>query len=253
MDFSYIFRSAKLISEHLENAGFEKDDNGAIGQGRESFSYTLRREICDGDFFALISLNPTEETLIAQVYDSATNEKYSLFDNNRAHGAFVGAMRKEVQKIIEEIRANCFYSADVKEKYIAFLNERFGAEPDFPWADTPDYCVFRAENQKWFALIMKIKYKQLGPSGQAKNCTCNFLNASQSITGCQQPFLSDEEVWVVNMKADSDKIASLIDKKSIFPAWHMNKKHWITVLLTAATDFDRLCVLTERSFKLVQH
>ena len=227
MDFSYIFRSAKLIGEQLENAGFVKDNGGAIGQGCEPHAFTLRRTICKSDFYALITLNPTEETLTAQVYDSATNEKYALFDNNRAHGTFVGAMRKEVQKIIEEIRAACFSSADLKEKYIAFLKERFGAQPDFPWADTPDFCVFRAENQKWFALIMKIKYKQLGLSG-------------------------DEEVWVVNMKADADKIASLIDKKSIFPAWHMNKKHWITILLTAATDFDRLCALTERSFELVR-
>ena len=120
MDFSYIFRSAKLIPEKLENAGVVKSDDGTSGQGNEPHAYTLRREICDGDFYALITLNPSEETLTAQVYDSATNEKYALFDNNRAHGTFVGAMRKEVQKIIEEIRANCFYSADVKEKYRPF-------------------------------------------------------------------------------------------------------------------------------------
>ena len=227
MDFSYIFRSAKLIGEHLENAGFVKVDSGAQGQGSEMHAYTLSREICNSDFYALITLNQTEETLTAQVYDSVTNEKYALFDNTRSHGSFVASMREEVQNVIEEIRATCFSSADLKEKYIAFLKEHFCAQPDFPWSDTPDFCVFRAENQKWFALIMKIKYKQLGLTG-------------------------DEKVWVVNMKADADKIASLIDKKSVFPAWHMNKTHWITVLLTATTDFDRLCALTERSFELVR-
>ena len=30
----------------------------------------------------------------------------------------------------------------------------------------------------------------------------------------------------------------------------MNKKHWITVLLTRVTDFDRLCELTRRSYEL---
>ena len=73
---------------------------------------------------------------------------------------------------------------------------------------------------------MKIKYRQLGLTG-------------------------DEEVWVVNMKADQAEIPNHIDKKSIFPAWHMNKKHWITVLLTAATDFEKLCELTQKSFELV--
>ena len=34
-------------------------------------------------------------------------------------------------------------------------------------------------------------------------------------------------------------------------AYHMNKKHWITVLLTGVTDFDMLCDLTRQSFELV--
>ena len=72
---------------------------------------------------------------------------------------------------------------------------------------------------------MKIKYKQLGLTG-------------------------DESVWVVNMKACSTDIPNLVDRKSVFPAWHMNKKHWITVLLTAATDFEKLCKLTEKSYEL---
>ena len=67
-------------------------------------------------------------------------------------------------------------------------------------------------------------------------------------------FESEESVWAVNLKdADSSnsKIGTIVDNKTIFPAYHMNKKYWITVLLTAATDFQKLCVLTDRSFELV--
>ena len=74
--------------------------------------------------------------------------------------------------------------------------------------------------------MMKIKYRQLGLTG-------------------------DEEVWVVNIKADVNEIPKLIDHKSIFPAWHMNKKYWITILLTAVTDFEKLCGLTRKSYELV--
>ena len=73
---------------------------------------------------------------------------------------------------------------------------------------------------------MKIKYRQLG-------------------------LTSDEAIWVVNLKASQDSIPALIDHKSIFPSWHMNKKHWITILLTAATDFEKLCELTKKSYELV--
>ena len=217
MDYSYIFRSAKIKKESLEAAGFKTTDNN---------SYSMNQTVSNGAFNADITLSLSEQTLTVHLFDSATSEKYALFDMSNSHGAFVASLREEVQQLIDEIKSKCFETSDLKDDYIAWIKTQFGAEPDYPWPDTPDYCVFRCPNEKWFALVMRIKYRQLGLS-------------------------SDEEVWVVNMKASQDEIPNLIDKKSIFPAWHMNKKHWITVLLTAATDFGRLCELTEKSYELV--
>lgn len=217
MDYSYLFCSAKIKKDSLEAAGFTTSDG---------VNYTMSPTVSGGAFRADIELSLTEQTLTVHLFDTATGEKYALFDMPSSHGAFVGSLREEVQMIIDEIRSKCFESKDLKDDYIAWIKTQFGAEPDFPWPDTPDFCVFRCLNEKWFALIMKVKYKQIGLTG-------------------------DEEVWVVNMKADQAEIPNLIDKKSIFPAWHMNKKHWITVLLTAATDFEKLCELTLKSYELV--
>ena len=216
MDYSYIFRSAKIKKSSLKAAGFKSDGGG---------NYAMRSPVSNGDFEAEIILSLKEETLAVQLFDAATGEKYALFDMP-SHGAFVASLREEVQSIVDGIKAKCFETKDLKEKYVAYLKSKFSAEPDFPWPDTPDYAVFRCPNQKWFALVMKVKYRQLGLAG-------------------------DEEVWAVNMKAEQDAIPNLVDRKSIFPAWHMNKKHWITVLLTAVTDFEKLCALTERSYALV--
>ncbi len=92
----------------------------------------------------------------------------------------------------------------------ALLQKEFSAPGDKPWSDEGDFTssVYRCPNGKWFALVMQIKFKSLG-------------------------FESDETVWAVNLKADAEKIPELTDKKSIFPAYHMNKKYWITVLLGA--------------------
>ena len=217
MDYSYIFRSAKIKKESLEAAGFSTTDG---------VNYTMNTTVSNATFNANITLSLSEQTLTVHLYDSATGEKYALFDMPNAHGAFIAVLREEVQQIIDDLKSKCFETNDLKDDFIAWINNQFGAEPDFPWPDTPDYCVFRCPNEKWFALVMKIKYRQLGLTG-------------------------DEEVWVVNMKAEQDAIPTLIDRKSIFPAWHMNKKHWITVLLTAATDFEKLCELTQKSYELV--
>ena len=217
MDYSYIFRSAKIKKESLEAAGFVTNNET---------TYTMNTTVSNATFNARITMSLSEQTLTVHLFDSATGERYALFDMPSSHGAFVATLREEVQKIIDEIKSKCFETNDLKDDYIAWIKAQFAAEPDFPWPDTPDYCVFRCPNKKWFALVMKIKYRQLGLS-------------------------SDEAVWVVNMKASQDAIPTLIDRKSIFPAWHMNKKHWITILLTAATYFEKLCGLTQKSYELV--
>ena len=217
MDYSYIFRSAKIKMDSLKTTGFTTSDSN---------NYELQIPVSNGAFNAVISLVVSEQTLTVHLFDSVTNEKYALFDMP-SNGAFVASLREEVQKIVDDIKAKCFETNDLKDDFIAWIKSQFGAEPDYPWPDDAPYSfVFRCPNQKWFALVMKIKYRQLGLTG-------------------------DEEVWVVNMKAEQDAIPNLVDHKSIFPAWHMNKKHWITVLLTAATDFNKLCELTQKSYELV--
>ena len=217
MDYSYIFRSAKIKKDSLKEAGFTTSDDN---------SYKMGVPVSNGTFKADITLVLSDQTLTVQLFDSATGEKYALFDMP-SHGAFVASLREEVQKIIDDIKTKCFETNDLKDDYIAWIKSKFGVEPDYPWPDDAPYSfVFRCPNEKWFALVMRIKYRQLGLTG-------------------------DENVWVVNMKADQDSIPNLVDHKSIFPAWHMNKKHWITILLTAVTDFNKLCELTEKSYELV--
>ena len=219
MDYSYIFRSAKINKDSLKAAGFTTSDDN---------SYEMGVPVSNDAFNAEISLTISDQTLTVHLFDSATGEKYALFDMP-SHGAFVASLREEVQKIIDDIKSKCFETNDLKDDFIAWIKSKFGAEPDYPWPDDAPYSfVFRCPNEKWFALVMRIKYRQLGLTG-------------------------DENVWVVNMKAEQDDIPNLVDRKSIFPAWHMNKKHWITILLTAATDFNKLCELTEKSYELVTH
>lgn len=216
MDYSFILNSALPQKEKLKDFGFI---------GSEGF-LCLRKDIADGEFYTIIRLS--EKSFTAEVFETLTDEKYVLFDVFSAHGAFVGQLRSEVQAILDEILEKCFDSQDIKQKYVDFLQKEFIVKGDKPWAEEGDFTstVYRCPNGKWFALVMHIKFKSLG-------------------------FESDEQVWVVNLKADADKIPEITDKKSIFPAYHMNKKYWITVLLTAVTDFEQLCDLTRRSCELV--
>ena len=60
------------------------------------------------------------------------------------------------------------------------------------------------------------------------------------------------KIDVLNVKLNPDLIESLIDKKHFFPAYHMNKKYWITILLDSDMDMDLVKSLIDESFKLVE-
>ena len=240
MNYNHIFSSSLLKIDSLKDFSFSRQDDS---------SYFLRRDLLSGNFYADFHLNVKEKTLEVHLFDRDTGEKYPLFDSPKSHGSFVAGLREEVQSIIDDFREKCFLTKDLREAFFSFVEKRFSALPEYPWkVESPkkeetssskksglktdayaDYAVFRCPNKKWFALVGHVSYRQLGFS---------LENA-------------DEKVWCVNLKAAPEDIPSLIDKKSIFPAFHMNKKHWITVILTAVSDFDKISSLTEKSYQLV--
>ena len=224
MDFSYILYTAVLKPEALVRFGFERSCASYL------FNKSLEPEF--SGFYVKILLSA--EKITAEVFEKSveaggknTDEKYALFDVPGAKGDFIGALRRKVSDIMDEIKIACFESADIKEKYFEYIENRFGVKPDFPWDNLSDYAVFRCKDKKWFSLVMKIEFKKLGIE-------------------------SGEYVRVANLKAPREKIADIVDGKTIFPAYHMNKKCWITVLLTSAADFEKICFLTEQSYRLVE-
>lgn len=105
-----------------------------------------------------------------------------------------------------------------------FITEHYGAQADYPWLSDPDFAVFRHEdNRKWFALIMDVSRSKLGLPG-------------------------DEMLDIVNLKCDPVLAASLRGEPGIFPAYHMNKEHWITLALDGSVPGETVLLLLEMSY-----
>ncbi len=107
-----------------------------------------------------------------------------------------------------------------------FIKDTYVVETNFPWDSAPTFEVFRhPNNQKWFALIMDIKKSSLGLD-------------------------SDDLISVVNLKCEPALIGSFIKDDGIFPAYHMNKEHWLSVALDGSVPEDRIKLLVDISFEL---
>ncbi len=106
------------------------------------------------------------------------------------------------------------------------INETYGVTAEYPWSTAPGYCVFRhSDNKKWFAVIMDI------PREKIEHDTDGLID-------------------VVNLKCDPILIGSVRNEKGIFPGYHMNKNHWITVTLDGIADDETIKWLLNLSFDL---
>lgn len=218
MNFSHILATSNFRGKALVDFGFSESDG----------KFVLERKVSGDSMIARISVSGAE--VAVQCFDINTGERYALLDVPRSRGAFTANLRQEISDIMEEIRKNCFSGGDISGEYRKAVEAEFGVRGDFPWEngkfDGRDYEVFRKPSGKWFALIMEIGFKKLR-------------------------IQSDEKIRVVNLKAESDEIGRIVDGMTVFPAYHMSKRHWITVVLSERTGLSRALELTRRSYELV--
>ena len=111
-----------------------------------------------------------------------------------------------------------------KHKFLSFCLNTYGTSPDYPFDDWMKSAVLRhADNRKWYAIVMKVSRRKF-------------------------EFDSDEVIDVVNLKLPTEMFGSFGAADGIYPAYHMNKLHWISVLLPDAPD-DVVQFLVNVSFE----
>ncbi len=106
-----------------------------------------------------------------------------------------------------------------------YIKKKYDATPEYLWKRYPDFAVFRHEdNNKWFALMAGIPGSKLGLSGE-------------------------DPIDVINLKIDDLFFRDmLIREDGICPGYHMNKQHWISVLLDGTVSEQRVLDLIDMSF-----
>ena len=63
---------------------------------------------------------------------------------------------------------------------------------------------------------------------------------------------ADEIIEVVNLKMKPEDVEKLVDGRRFFTAYHMNKKHWVTIPLDTAITTEELILRIDDSRNLVR-
>jgi len=211
----------------VEEYNFSKEKLLQYGFKEEAEKLIYRKEILDSSF--LIEIVFVNNQLMIEVYDLEFDEIYSLFSVDSAVGETVQNIREHVEKLLSFILGLADESGKISSEIIDYCNNKYGENHVNPFKKHPDILAFVNEKNKWYALILEVKY--------------NKLNKNTDIT---------TKVKVLNLKYSTDKILDIIDNKNIFPAYHMNKKHWISIVLDKNIKLETIKELIDISYSLVK-
>ena len=114
------------------------------------------------------------------------------------------------------------------KRILRYAAEQYGDDPEYLWEEYPEYAVLRRKDTgKWYALLMNISKKKLGLD-------------------------SDELVEVVDLRFDVDELPNKVDGVRYFRGYHMNKKHWITILLDGSVPLLEILDYVDKSYLLAK-
>lgn len=215
MFFNSVFDKYTFNPNKAEEYGFKLKDG----------FYLIKKPLDEKGFYAEFRVN--EKTIEVNVYEEPDGELYLPF-NTIGDGAFVSKIRADVEKALDKISESCFELADVKAVLLEYVREKYGTIPEAPWGYLKEHHTLNTQKRhKWYGIFMLIPYNSLGIEKEGK-------------------------IHVLNLKAEPEDIVDLIDNVHYFPAYHMNKKYWISILLDRKADVEFIKKLLDNSYAIVE-
>ncbi len=219
MERETYFQGYQVMMDQLVWFGFEKKEQ----------DYYYQTGLSDQDFRLEIVVSK-EGKISYDVIDQETETSYDLFFLPQATGNFVGQLREQVRSVLNRFLESCCEKENHEnpfvEKVLDYIEEKYQDHIEFLWDKYPtDGIVRHSHNKKWYFLLMQVEKKKLG--------------------------LRDEgSIEVIDLKNIPLKVQNLVDEKRFFPGYHMNKKHWFTILLDGSVNLEEIYSFIDESYQL---
>lgn len=111
---------------------------------------------------------------------------------------------------------------------LQYVDEQYNTKPERLWAKSPGNEVLRHRgNRKWYGIIMDVAKSKVGLEGE-------------------------EIIDILNVKCEPDLVLSLSSQEGYFRAYHMNKQHWLTIILNGTVPDHEIYNLIDLSYKMTK-
>ena len=179
----------------------------------------------EGFYFQVVSAIKKQGLEIVALDD--VNERYQLFDIPTTSSSIAQALREEASELaFLWLHPEQSDIEEARQKWTKWMIENIVPYHGNPFEKTEAMGFMVEDKGKWYGLMMEVPLQKLGVPSKA-------------------------DALILNVKIHPEDKERLITTDGIYEAYHMNKKHWISIALNVCTD-DALikeCICT--SYKCV--
>lgn len=208
----------KLELNKLIDYGFLKNDN----------KYIYTKKLSNDNFLVNIEITDSYK-ITSKVIDMENNEEYLPVDIKSTSGNFIGKIKDEYENILKNLIINCttidVFKSNQALAVIKYVKEKYAGKLEFLWEKSNNAIVRHQDSKKWYLALLTISKEKLG-------------------------LKSSDLVEIIDLKMPPEEIEKLVDNKKIFPGYHMNKKHWITICLDNTITNQELFKYIDISYNL---
>ena len=195
------------------------------GFKKKGDKYSFEKEFLDGQFKSILIID--KENVSGTVIDLENNDEFLPLRVETIQGTFVNEVRENYEKILEDIRDNCFskkfFIYPQSNRITNLIVSKYGDPPEFLWEKFDGSGVFRnIDSNKWYAAILDVDRGKLqkGKSGL---------------------------IEVIDLKLDPEHVQKIIKQPHFYEGYHMNKKFWISIILDETVPDEKIMELVEES------
>lgn len=217
------------LEKLLKNRKFDFNKLVAYGFIENGNQCEYKSTLIEGEFDIVVKVSK-DGKIDSKVIDIAFGDEYLLVKMPDATGEYVGKVREAYSNVLTDIIIKCsrveVFKSNQAKQVIKYVKEKYDNEPEFLWEKFDNNAVFRhLENKKWYGILLTISRDKLGLD-------------------------SKENVEIIDLKISPEDIEKIIDNEKYFLGYHMNKKHWFTIILDGSVPIEKIFEYIDMSYNM---
>lgn len=218
----------RSLEKELENKKLELNKLIDYGFKKNNNKYIYTKRLSNDNFLVHIEITDFAK-ITSKIMDIENKEEYLPVDIKNTTGSFLGKIKEEYENILKDVISICterdVFKSKQAQSVIKYVKEKYAGNLEFLWEKSNNAIIRHHDTKKWYLALLTIPREKLG-------------------------LKSNDLVEIIDLKMPPEEIVKLVDNKKIFPGYHMNKKHWITICLDNTMKDEELFKYIDISYNL---